>query len=70
MELIDRFARYTEKLSTLNKYASRLGAYAVLHSMHEIEFGNPFLGGLQTVLGSVLLIASTQEATTLDRHEA
>ncbi len=66
MEFIDRFARYTEKLGSVNKYAARLGAYAVLHSMYEIEFGNPILGGVQTILGVTLLVASTHEDTALD----
>jgi hypothetical protein len=64
VEIIDRFATYTQRLPRLERFAARLGAGTIINSMVQIEFGNPIAGGLQTILGAVLLCAATSESSS------
>jgi hypothetical protein len=61
MEYVDRFAQYTQRLPRFERFASRLGAGTIINSMIQIELGNPFIGGIQTILGTILLAAATRE---------
>ena len=47
------------------------GIFALCHAMTEIEFGNPLIGGIETIVGALTITASlnTKEAIeTIDNR--